>query len=114
ALVEEDPLALPQWYAFQVMPGDTLSGIFLRYEVGVGEAITIAKIKDAKHLKNLKPGNEMRILVNSNNSLNQLLYVLDSKNTLKIAQTNTGFKVSTSTKPIADLAMETQALSDST
>jgi murein DD-endopeptidase MepM/ murein hydrolase activator NlpD len=113
-ITEEEPATiLPQWYVMKVMPGDTLSGIFKRYDVSVAEAISISKLKDAKNaLKNLKLGQDIRLLVNADNTVNELLYAINKENTLKITQTVTGFNVVKVEKPIAELALETNTLQD--
>lgn len=110
-LLKDDEI-LPQWYVMQVKSGDTLSGIFNRYDVSIAEALTIAKVKGAKPLTKLKLGRDIRLLVNADNSLNELLYSIDKKNTLAIKQTSSGYIAKQVQKPIADLALDTEIKDD--
>ncbi|MDF3054346.1 MAG: Peptidase, family, partial [Gammaproteobacteria bacterium] len=100
----EELSLLPQWYVMQVMPGDTLSGILQRYGVGQSQILAVSKLADAKPLSNLKPGQEMHLLVDADD-LGALLYSIDAKNTLAVKQTAVGFEATRNKQPIAEFVL---------
>jgi len=83
--------AAPQWKEFTVQNGDNLSILFKR--AGLNDR-TIYELfsdsKDAKDLRNIRPGQKMAFLV-ENDQLQGLTYIIDELNSLNLTRTSTGF-----------------------
>lgn len=109
ALLETPAGPAPEWHVLQITPGDTLSGIFKRYDIRVAEALKVSKIKEAKPLKKLKLGQEMRLLVNPDNTLNELVYGINKTRTLTIKKTDDGFDINQANMPISQMAYDIQS-----
>lgn len=83
--------AAPQWKEFTVQNGDNLSILFKR--AGLNDR-TIYELfsdaKDAKDLRNIRPGQKMAFLV-ENGQLQGLNYVIDELNSLNFTRETKGF-----------------------
>ncbi|HSC67982.1 MAG TPA: peptidoglycan DD-metalloendopeptidase family protein [Cellvibrio sp.] len=83
--------AAPQWKEFTVQNGDNLSILFKR--AGLNDR-TIYELfsdtKDAKDLRNIRPGQKMEFLVD-NGQLQGLNYIVDELNSLKFTREAKGF-----------------------
>lgn len=83
--------AAPQWKEFTVQNGDNLSILFKR--AGLNDR-TIYELfsdaKDAKDLRNIRPGQKMAFLV-ENGQLQGLTYIIDELNSLNLTRSSTGF-----------------------
>lgn len=101
---------LPQSYTLQVKSGDTLSDIFERHNVNTGQAVTVSKLSAAKPLGKLKLGQEMRLLVNPNDTLNELFYAINDTTTLIVKRVSNGFETKQTHQPITELAFSTEGL----
>lgn len=92
AKVDAPKPAAPQWKEFTVQNGDNLSILFKR--AGLNDR-TIYELfsdaKDAKDLRNIRPGQKMAFLV-KDGQLQGLNYIIDELNTLNFARDNKGFK----------------------
>lgn len=81
----------PQWKEFTVQNGDNLSILFKR--AGLNDR-TIYELfsdaKDAKNLRNIRPGQKMEFLV-ENGQLQGLNYTIDDLNSLKFTREAKGF-----------------------
>ncbi len=83
--------AAPQWKEFTVQNGDNLSILFKR--AGLNDR-TIYELfsdaKDAKDLRNIRPGQKMAFLV-ENGQLQGLNYIIDELNSLSFTRDTKGF-----------------------
>lgn len=83
--------AAPQWKEFTVQNGDNLSVLFKR--AGLNDR-TIYELfsdaKDAKDLRNIRPGQKMAFLV-ENGQLQGLNYIIDELNSLSFTRETKGF-----------------------
>jgi len=91
AKVQDQKPAAPQWKEFTVQNGDNLSILFKR--AGLNDR-TIYELfsdaKDAKDLRNIRPGQKMAFLV-KDGQLQGLNYIIDELNTLNFTRGNKGF-----------------------
>jgi murein DD-endopeptidase MepM/ murein hydrolase activator NlpD len=89
--VQDQKPAAPQWKEFTVQNGDNLSILFKR--AGLNDR-TIYELfsdaKDAKDLRNIRPGQKMAFLV-KDGQLQGLNYIIDELNTLNFTRGNKGF-----------------------
>jgi len=90
-VVKAEEPAAPQWKEFTVQNGDNLSILFKR--AGLNDR-TIYELfsdaKDAKDLRNIRPGQKMAFLV-ENGQLQGLTYVIDDLNSLNFTRETKGF-----------------------
>lgn len=83
--------AKPQWKEFTVQNGDNLSILFKR--AGLNDRAIyelFSDAKDAKDLRNIRPGQKMAFLVEEGR-LNGLKYIVDELNSLTFDRGNKGF-----------------------
>lgn len=104
----------PQWKEFTVQNGDNLSILFKR--AGLNDR-TIYELfsdaKDAKNLRNIRPGQKMEFLV-ENGQLQGLNYVVDSLNSLKFTRGAKGFTAKqTALKPDVKYAFRQASIDSS-
>ncbi|MDR7087999.1 OapA family protein [Cellvibrio fibrivorans] len=89
--VQDQKPAVPQWKEFTVQNGDNLSILFKR--AGLNDR-TIYELfsdaKDAKDLRNIRPGQKMAFLV-ENGQLQGLNYIIDELNSLNFTRGTKGF-----------------------
>lgn len=91
AKAQDQKPAAPQWKEFTVQNGDNLSILFKR--AGLNDR-TIYELfsdaKDAKDLRNIRPGQKMAFLV-ENGQLQGLNYIIDELNSLSFTRGTKGF-----------------------
>lgn len=88
---EDQKPAAPQWKEFTVQNGDNLSILFKR--AGLNDRAIyelFSDAKDAKDLRNIRPGQKMAFLV-KNGQLQGLNYVIDELNSLSFTRSSKGF-----------------------
>lgn len=112
-VVVVEPEAASAWKEFTVQNGDNLSIIFKR--AGLNDRAIyelFSDAKDAKDLRNIRPGQKMAFLV-ENGQLNGLNYTIDNLNSLSFSRSQKGFvSKETQLKPEVKLAFR-QATIDS-
>ncbi len=101
----EDESSLPQeqgtWLQERVQDGDSLALIFSRLELSPTLLHNIIhSSKEAETLAQIKPGELLRVQMDSAGNLQQLLYQRSSINSLKITATEDGFQTEVLTKDL--------------
>lgn len=87
---EQKPVA-PQWKEFTVQNGDNLSILFKRAGLNDRSIYELfSDAKDAKDLRNIRPGQKMAFLV-ENGKLQGLTYIIDELNSLNFTRSAKGF-----------------------
>lgn len=87
-VIEPEP---SPWKEFTVQNGDNLSIIFKRAGLNDGAIYELfSDAKDAKDLRNIRPGQKMAFLV-ENSQLQGLNYTIDDLNSLSFTRTSNGF-----------------------
>jgi murein DD-endopeptidase MepM/ murein hydrolase activator NlpD len=88
---EDQKPTTPQWKEFTVQNGDNLSILFKR--AGLNDRAIyelFSDAKDAKDLRNIRPGQKMAFLV-ENGQLQGLNYIIDELNSLNFTRSTKGF-----------------------
>lgn len=80
-----------QWQTAPVLAGDTLSTIFKRQGLSNKDLMNILTLPTTKPLHQLKPGEEIRWLKDTNGQLQQLSYTTRKNGDLTVTRTATGF-----------------------
>ncbi|MDH3689809.1 MAG: peptidoglycan DD-metalloendopeptidase family protein [Gammaproteobacteria bacterium] len=94
ALVADDTHAPNSWTTVEIKKGDTLSSIFQRLNLKVGDAIRLAQRPGAEKLSRLVPGRTLLVSKDlSSGSINALRYELSLTETLAIDQNADKYKV---------------------
>lgn len=89
--VQDQEPAAPQWKEFTVQNGDNLSILFKRAGLNDRSIYELfSDAKDAKDLRNIRPGQKMTFLV-ENDQLQGLSYIIDELNSLNFTRTAGGF-----------------------
>jgi murein DD-endopeptidase MepM/ murein hydrolase activator NlpD len=85
-LVESvDDIDPTQWQSVTVKPGDTLAAIFNRNGISSGTTHKIATLNEqTRKLRNIQPGDEIKLLLDEDNGLRQMRYIADITRTLLI------------------------------
>lgn len=87
---EQEPTA-PQWKEFTIQNGDNLSILFKRAGLNDRSIYELfSDAKDAKDLRNIRPGQKMAFLV-ENGQLQGLNYIIDELNSLNFTRDIKGF-----------------------
>jgi len=90
-VVKAEEPAAPQWKEFTVQNGDNLSILFKRAGLNDRSIYELfSDAKDAKDLRNIRPGQKMAFLV-ENGQLQGLTYVIDDLNSLNFTRETKGF-----------------------
>ena len=83
--VEDGLVPSEQWLEMTVAKGDTLSGLFDRYDLAAADWMALARLDDAgKQLQRMRPGDVLRVSVNDARRVNKLSYAVDELRTLSI------------------------------
>lgn len=89
--VQEQKPDAPQWKEFTVQSGDNLSILFKRAGLNDRSIYELfSDAKDAKDLRNIRPGQKMAFLV-ENGQLQGLNYIIDELNSLNFTRATKGF-----------------------
>lgn len=79
------PEPAEQWLEMLVGKGDTLSGLFNRYDLAAADWMALARLDGAgKRLSRMRPGDVLRVAVNDSGRVNKLHYALDELRTLNV------------------------------
>ena len=82
---EQTPEQTPGWHTVEVKRGDTLSQIFDRAGLGPQQVFDVVSLgKQVKTLKRIIPGQIMEIKTSEDNSLEELVYRIDERNSLHL------------------------------
>lgn len=100
------PPKIDHWQMFMLHPGDTLVKIFKRYHVNMADYSALIAMDSAQSLRHLTPGKTIRISVDSQGHLQQLVYYDTKGHTTAFTRSTHGFEVA---EP--PLTQETQPLS---
>lgn len=76
---------LEQWLEMTVAKGDTLSGLFNRYDLAAADWMALARLDGAgKQLSKMRPGDVLRVAINDTRRVNKLSYAMDELRTLNV------------------------------
>lgn len=81
------------WLEVSVERGDSLSEIFTRNGVNLGDALALAKMDEAGALSRLVPGRSLQVLAGDQGRVKALRYELDYASELHAEKSDTGFTV---------------------
>ena len=85
AALTEAPTPTEQWLEMTVAKGDTLSGLFNRYDLAAADWMALARLDGAgKQLQRMRPGDILRVSVNDARRVNKLSYAMDELRTLNV------------------------------
>jgi len=92
AEIANAPAAL-DWHELVVKPGDTLSGLFERLEMGPSQWLPVTKLgKTTKPLTRMRVGDHLRLAKNATGQFARLEYPIDSTQTLTVWRDGDGLK----------------------
>lgn len=81
-----------QWLSVKIKSGDSLSGIFKRHKLDASELHQIMRSgDDVRLLRSILPGQIIRLQIDADNSVQQLLYDINQLETLAIQRDGDGF-----------------------
>jgi len=86
------------WQVEKVRAGDNLSKILKRNHISAKDLMALTSLSGAKALRHLQIGEEIRLLVNENHRLQQLIYTDENQKTLSITADNGTLQISKSTQ----------------
>lgn len=76
---------LPEWQTLDIKKGDTLARIFQRVGLSPQETYRVSKAgDDAKKLLKMRPGDQLKLLLDSHGKLERVSYALNTTDTLYI------------------------------
>lgn len=89
----EPSISEPEWKAYKIQSGDTLSSIFSKIGIANKELHRILNASaDSKHLNNIRPGQIIRYLVEES-GLKALTLVINHSKTVHVENTQEGYDV---------------------
>ncbi|MFZ6017334.1 MAG: peptidoglycan DD-metalloendopeptidase family protein [Nitrospirota bacterium] len=81
-----------------VKKGETFFSIFKQYELDIAELFKIREASaDVHRLRNVEPGHQYKLVVDTDNRVNALLYWIDDDSVLNITPTESGFNANIQT-----------------
>lgn len=89
----------PHWENIRIEPGDTLAGIFYRYDLNrhdLREILRVPLIK--KNLKHIRAGHEIKLLITPRGEVRKLNYQLGINQYLMLSKTTKGYQAKTITE----------------
>lgn len=92
ASVEQDETEPYQWLSATVKAGDSLSSIFKRNNLDASELFRIMQAgKETRRLRSIKPGQVIRVQLDSDNAIQTLLYDISKFETLAVHRDGDNF-----------------------
>lgn len=86
-------LAQGDWQTLTIRSGDTLAKIFKKHQLSSKDLAMIAASSNARALRHLTVGQEMRLLIDANHKLQQLVYAINDKKILTVHPATRGFQI---------------------
>ena len=85
ATAASTPTIAEQWLEMTVAKGDTLSGLFNRYDLPAADWMALARLDNVgKQLSRMRPGDVLRVSIDDSRRVNQLNYAVDELRTLNV------------------------------
>ncbi len=82
-----------KWTSYKIKPGQSLALIFKKVNLNPRELHKIITLgKSTKSLNSIKPGQEIKFRISDNGSLQELVYIQDSLNSLHVMKFNDGYQ----------------------
>jgi len=93
------------WQVMKIRSGDTLAKLFQKNGFSAREVATLSHLKNAKALRHLKLGQEIRFYKNTDGRLEQLAYALNDKSTLSVVRAGNTYKATTQARAISTVLL---------
>ena len=78
-----------QWLEMTVAKGDTLSGLFNRYDLAAADWMALARLDGAgKQLSRMRPGDILRVSIGDDRRVSRLRYALDEIRTIDVQRSD--------------------------
>lgn len=90
----------PRWQTVILKKGDTLGKVFSNNGLSAQQLHAVMSLKEVNSaLKRLQPGNEIKLLVNPDKTLQQFQLALNAIDTLEVTRSNNGLKANLTHQP---------------